>query len=151
MLLLTRRAALATAAGLALALPVFADEKPKTKVEFRRAETAAAKGLIEATVAGTKDKVYLHKTADLVTADLASAAVAGEANNLTIEITFTEAGAKKAAKLSEDHADKPVAIVVDGKVLAAPVIRAKLGTTIRISGQFTEGEAKSIVKAVRGK
>jgi preprotein translocase subunit SecD len=151
MLLLTRRAALATAASLALALPVLADDKPKTKVEFRRAETTAAKDLTEATVAGTKDKVYLHKTADLTGADVASAKLSGEDKNPTIEITFTEAGAKKAAKLSEDHADKPVAIVVDGKVIAAPVIRTKLGATIRISGHFTEDEAKSLVKAISGK
>jgi hypothetical protein len=44
----TRRAALATAAGLALALPLMADDKPKSKLEFRRAETVAAEGLTEA-------------------------------------------------------------------------------------------------------
>jgi preprotein translocase subunit SecD len=151
MLLLTRRAALATAAGLALAIPVLAEDKPKTKVEFRRAETTASTELTEATVAGSKDKVYLYKTADLTGADIDSAAVAGDAKNPVIEITFTEAGAKKAAKMSEDHINKPVAIVVDGKVIAAPVVRVKLGATIRISGQFTEAEAQKIVKAMNGK
>ena len=151
MTVLTRRAALATAAGLAFTLPALADDKPKVKVEFRRAEKTAAEGLTEATVAGTKDKVYLHKTADLTGADVASARVAGDAKDPTIEITFTEAGAKKAAKLSEDHADKPIAIVVDGKVLAAPVVRAKLGATIRITGHFTEEDAARIVKAINGK
>jgi preprotein translocase subunit SecD len=149
--MLTRRAALATAAGLAFALPALADDKAKTKVEFRRAEKTAAEGLTEATVAGTKEKVYLHKAADLTGADIASARVAGDAKDPTIEITFTEAGAKKAAKVSEDHADKPIAIVVDGKVLAAPVVRAKLGTTIRISGNFTGEEAAKIVKGINGK
>ena len=151
MLLLTRRAALATAAGLALTLPVLAEDKPKTKVEFRRAETTASKELTEATVAGTKDKVYLYKTADLTAVDIDSVLVAGDAKNPTIEITFTEAGAKKAAKMSEDHINKPVAIVVDGKVIAAPVVRVKLGAMIRISGHFTEGEAKNIAKAINGK
>jgi preprotein translocase subunit SecD len=150
MLLHTRRAVL-TAASLALALPVMADEKPKTRVEFRRAETTAAKELIEATVAGTKDKVYLYKTADLTATDIDSVMIAGDAKNPTIEITFTEAGAKKAAKMSEDHINKPVAIVVDGKVIAAPIVRVKLGATILISGHFTEEEAAKIVKAITGK
>jgi preprotein translocase subunit SecD len=150
MTLLTRRAALA-AAGLALALPATADDRPGVKVEFRRAETAAAEGLTEAAVAGTKDKVYLHGTADLTGADVASAKVVGDAKSPTIEIAFTEAGAKKAAKLSGDHADKPVAVVVDGKVLAAPVVRARLGATIRVSGNFSEEEAAKLVKALGGK
>ena len=151
MTVLTRRAALATAAGLAFTLPALADDKPKAKVEFRRAEKTSAEGLTEATVAGTKEKVYLHKTAELTGADVSSARVGGDAKDPVIEITFTEAGAKKAAKLSEDHADKPIAIVVDGKVLAAPVVRAKLGTTIRITGHFTEEDAAKIVKAINGK
>ncbi len=151
MLLLTRRGALATAAGLALAAPVLADDSPKPKVEFRRAETTAANDLTVATVAGTKNKVYLYKSADLTAADIDSAAVAGDAKNPVIKMTFTEAGAKKAAKMSEDHINKPVAIVVDGKVLAAPVVRVKLGASISISGQFTEDEAKKIVTAINGK
>jgi preprotein translocase subunit SecD len=148
--LFTRRAFLETAAGLALTTSALAEE-PKTKVEFRRAETAAADGLTEATVVGTKDKVYLHKTAELSGEDVASARVGGEPKNPTIEITFTEAGAKKAAKLSADHQNKPVAIVVDGKVLAAPVVRVELGAAISISGHFTAEEAAKIVKAIGGK
>jgi hypothetical protein len=58
---LIRRAAL-VAAALAVAIPSFADDQPLARVEFRRAETAPAAGLVEATVSGTRDKVYLHKT-----------------------------------------------------------------------------------------
>jgi hypothetical protein len=39
---------------------------------------------------------------------------------------------------------------VDGKVLAAPVIRAKLGQTVRITS-FAEEDAAKLVKAVGGK
>ena len=35
-------------------------EKSEVKFEVRPAESKPAKGLTEATVAGTKDKVYLH-------------------------------------------------------------------------------------------
>jgi preprotein translocase subunit SecD len=146
----TRRALL-VAAGLTLALPAVADDAPKARVEFRRAETAPAPGLTEAVVAGTKDKVYLHKAADLTGADVASAKVGGTAGARTIDLTFTPAGGKKLAKVSEEHADKPLAVVVDGRVLAAPVIRARLGTSVLISGQFTEEEASKLAKAVGGR
>ncbi|HEX4608922.1 MAG TPA: hypothetical protein VH092_12015, partial [Urbifossiella sp.] len=82
--------------------------------------------------------------------DVASARVAGPADDRSVEITFTDAGARKAGKLSEDHADRPLAVLVDGKVLAAPVIRAKLGQTVRITS-FAEEDAAKLVKAVGGK
>ena len=135
---------LTVAAGFALALPALAQDAPKARVELRRAETAPADGLVEAVIAGSTQKVYLHKAAALTGTDIASAKVAGGA----VELTFTDAGAKKAAKLSGEHADKPVALVVDGKVLAAPVIRAKLGATVRVTGSFTAEEAATLVKAI---
>lgn len=138
---------LTLAAGFALALPGFAQDAAKARVELRRADSAPAEGLVEAVVAGSMTKVYLHKAAGLTGADIASAKVAGGA----VELTFTDAGAKKAARLSEDHADKPVALVVDGKVLAAPVIRAKLGQSIRLTGSFTAEEAAKLVKAIESR
>ncbi len=151
MLLLTRRAVLAAAAGLALVAHAPADDAPKTRVEFRRAETSPAEGLTEAVVAGTKEKVYLHKTADLTGADIASARLTGEAGARAVDLTFTDAGGKKMAKLSEEHFDKPMALMVDGTVIAAPVIRARLGKSTLVTGQFTEAEATKLVKAVGGK
>jgi preprotein translocase subunit SecD len=150
MLACTRRAAL-VAVGLALALPVLAQDPPRPRVEFRRAETSRANGLVEAVVVGTTQKVYLHKTAELTGADVEAARVAGDARDASIEITFTDAGAKKAAKLSEGHADRPLAVLVEGKAIAAPVIRAKHGRTVRVTGVFTEQEAARLVKAINGR
>ena len=48
-------------------------EKSRVKFELRRAESKPAEGLTEATVAGTKDKVYLHKEAALTNQDIAQA------------------------------------------------------------------------------
>lgn len=138
---------LTVVAGFALALPALAQDVPKTRVEVRRAETAPADGLVEAVVTGTTQKVYLHKAAALTGADIATAKAAADG----VELTFTDAGAKKAAKLSEEYADKPVALVVDGKVLAAPIIRAKLGQTIRLTGSFTAEEAAKLVKAIESR
>jgi len=142
---------LAVVTCFVVALPGFTQEPQKTRVELRRAETAPADGLVEAVVVGTTQKVYLHKAAALTGADIASAKVTAEATGTAVDLTFTEAGAKKMAKLSEDHADKPLALVVDGKVLAAPVIRARLGSSVRISGRFTAEDAAKLVKALEGR
>jgi preprotein translocase subunit SecD len=76
------------------------------------------------TVAGTKDKVYLHKEAALTNQDIAQArATTDDADKPAVELTLTEVGRKKLAKLTEDHQGKPLAIIVAGKVISAPNVR----------------------------
>lgn len=130
--------------------PVFANNAgEKVKVEFRRAETKNAEGLVEAKVEGTRTKVYLHKEADATNKDIASARVfEGDNKKVLIEVTFTKDGAKKIATLSGEHKGKPVAVVIDGKVVCAPVLRAPLTDKAQISGSFTKDEAEKIVKGL---
>jgi preprotein translocase subunit SecD len=127
-----------------------ADDKPAVKVEIRRAEKEKAEGLTEATVEGTKEKVYLHKTAELTNADIADAKVEGD-KNPEIRVTLTKAGAEKMRKVTEEHRNKPLAIVIDGKVISAPVVRAVIGENVAITGNFTKEEAERIAKGLKGK
>jgi preprotein translocase subunit SecD len=127
-------------------------KRPRVWLEFRRAETKPADGLTEATEAGTGMKVYLHKSADLTNEDVAQARVTEAAlGRPAIEFVLTAEGAKKMARLTEQHLDKPVALVVEGKVLSAPTIRDKLSTKATITGRFTKEEAEKIVKGLTGK
>ena len=120
------------------------------KLELRRAETQPAEGLVEATITGTKTKIYLHKTVELSNADIESARVIGE-DGPSVEVTFTALGRGKAAKLSKEHRGKPLAILVDGKVVAAPVVRTDLGPAVLITGQFTKAEAGRLANGPNGK
>jgi preprotein translocase subunit SecD len=127
------------------------DEKPAVKVEIRRAEKEKADGLTEATVEGTKEKVYLHKTAELTNADIAEAKVEGTDKNLEIRVTLTKAGGEKMRKVTEEHRNKPLAIVIDGKVISAPVVKAVIGENVAITGSFTKEEAERIAKGIKSK
>jgi preprotein translocase subunit SecD len=126
-------------------------EKLRVKVEFRRAETKPADGLTEAPVSGTQDKVYIYKIADATNDDIADARSAEDEAKPAVEIIFTKEGAKKMAKLSEQHKDKPLAILVDGKVLSAPVVRSSFSERALITGNFTKEEADKLVKGVNSK
>jgi preprotein translocase subunit SecD len=127
------------------------DEK-KVTVEFRRAETKPADGLTEARIEGSKKKVYVPKKADATNADIAEARVAADNNfNPAIDITFTKEGAKKMEALSEQHRDKPLAIMIDGKVVSAPLVREKFSSRAQITGQFTKEEVERIVTALNRK
>ncbi|HEX5273036.1 MAG TPA: hypothetical protein VFW33_21210 [Gemmataceae bacterium] len=151
MRLIARLAGVVAAASCAAALAAAADP-PAAKFEIRRAETKPAEGLTEAKVEGTDEKVYLHKEAELTAKDVAKARVVEDKKSgPAVEIVFTEEGQKKAAKLSEAHKDKPLAILVDGKVVAAPVVRDKLGAKGLITGKFTKEQAEKLAKSLGGK
>jgi preprotein translocase subunit SecD len=151
---LTRSALLLIACftGVAQASADKPAEKPRVKVEFRRAESKPAEGLTEAMVAGSMDKIYLHKMADATSEDIAEARSREDGQGKpAVEIIFTREGAKKMAKLSEQHKDRPLAILVDGKVIAAPIVRAKFSERSMITGNFTREEVDKLVKGINGK
>jgi preprotein translocase subunit SecD len=127
-------------------------DAPRVKVEFRRAESKPAAGLIEATVEGSKQKVYLHQTAAATEQDIAEARVAEDSQqHPAVEIRFTEEGGKKIAKLTEQQKDKPIAILVNGKVISAPIVRSTISKRAMITGNFTKEEVEKLVKGINGK
>jgi len=129
------------------------DAKPAVKFEIRRAEKEKAEGLTEAMVEGTKEKVYLHKTAELTNEDIADAQAAEDNSMMpAVSITLTRKGAEKMKKLTEGHLDKPIAILVDGKVISAPVVRSAVpGPKAMIAGRFTKEEAEKLAQAIKAK
>jgi preprotein translocase subunit SecD len=152
---LTRSAAAAAAALLccaALAPWAASADKPAVKVEFRRAEVKPAEGLTEATVSGTEQKVYLHKVAELTNEDIAGASVVTDKSKASVvDVELTKEGRRKLARLTKEHQGKPLAVLIDGKVIAAPVVRDEIDGNARISGNFTKEEAERIAKGIKGK
>src|ERR1700722_11250779 len=124
--------AVALVLGLGEFVAVESADKPAVTIEIHKAETKPADGLTEAQVEGTENKVYLHKDAALTNNDIAATQLGG-GDQTTLEITFTDEGKKKIAKLTEDHMGKPLAIVVNGTVLAALVVRSKIEDKASIS------------------
>jgi preprotein translocase subunit SecD len=126
------------------------NDKPAIRVEFRRAEEKPGDGLTEATAPLLKDKIYLHKTADLTNEDIAEVKRGENEFGPTLWFTFTQAGAKKMATLSTEHRDKRLAILVDGKVICAPLILAVLSDKAEISGDFTKEQIDKWVSTFKG-
>jgi preprotein translocase subunit SecD len=70
-------------------------------------------------------------------------------NRPWVGITFTAAGAKQFAEITRQHIGDQLAIVVDGKLLSAPIIRAEISDgKADIAGNFTEAEAKALAKRI---
>lgn len=71
-------------------------------------------------------------------------------NEPIISFRFNQSGARKFGAFTKDNVGRPFAIVLDGKVLSAPVIReAILGGSGQISGQFTVESANTLAVQLR--
>jgi preprotein translocase subunit SecD len=125
-----------------------------SKIEFRRAQDEAAPGYTQRQVEGDKESVYVHDQADfLLTPDDVREAksVGAERKTPSIEIRFSDRGSEKMGRLTEEWLEKKLAILVDGRLVAAPVIRSKITGAAVIEGDFTEAEVQQIVRGLQGK
>ncbi len=71
-------------------------------------------------------------------------------NEPIITFTFNNAGARKFASFTSDHVGRPFAIVLDDKVISAPVIREPIrGGSGQISGNFSVESANRLAIQLR--
>jgi preprotein translocase subunit SecD len=117
-----------------------------TAFEMRLAEKVPSPGLVEAAVPDSPEKVYLHREAIVTNADVLRATVVPGITsvNFNVAVTFNSAGAAKMATATAAHLNKPVAILINGRVVAALVVRAQISDQAVISGDFDRSQASAI-------
>ncbi len=126
--------------------------KPNVTLQFRPGSYTPAPGLTEMTVVGSDQKVYLSQEVVLSNEDVKSARVVLEPHGARIDLVFTKAGTERFARVTENNLMKPIAILVDGQVFSAPIVRTKIrGGRAVISGSFSEQEARRIADGITGK
>jgi preprotein translocase subunit SecD len=135
-----------TLASLALAA---AD--PAVKVEIRRAQDEPGPGLVEGRLPESDQAIYLAKQVELSSDDFASAAAGEENGRPVVNVTLTEAGAKKMRVLSRGQLEKRLAVLVDGRILMAPRVLSEIGAQFQISGNFKADEAQRLAAQIVGK
>lgn len=76
--------------------------------------------------------------------------IGGQYNMPYVAVDFNKEGAKKFARITEVNIERNLAIVLDGRVQSAPVIKSKIpdGHAI-IEGNFTMEEAKNLAIVLR--
>ena len=69
----------------------------------------------------------------------------GQSNEPIVTFRFNSAGATRFAKITRDNVGRPFAIVLDNKVISAPVIQTAItGGSGQISGNFTVAETVNL-------
>lgn len=120
------------------------------RFEVRMAETRPTPGLQKAKVAGSERYVYLHSEVIVSNNDIAAVKVvqAGAPSEYGISIKFNETGADKMRHATEAHIGKPLAILLDGQVMMAPVVRDSIGESAMITGHYTKAEAQNVAERI---
>jgi TonB family protein len=113
--------------------------------ELRLAEYQPGAGLREALV-GSGERVYLYDSALVTSADIAEARVGQDGTRFSVRIMLTPTAGQKVLAATADHTGRPVAILVNGRVMSAPLLSTPMGESIRIDGRFTKEEVEAIVR-----
>jgi hypothetical protein len=121
------------------------------RFEIRLAEDHASAGLHEVRIAGSDRAVYLHQEIIVTNEDIAQSRVVqgNSPSRFGVSVEFNASGAQKMRQATADHVGRPVAILIDGEVVATPVVRSPISTSGVISGDFTQAEAERIVNGIR--
>jgi hypothetical protein len=120
------------------------------RFEVRLAEDHQAAGLREARVSGSDRVVYLHQEIIVTNSDVAQSRVVqgDDPSRFGVGVELTAAGGQKMRHATANHVGRPVAVLIDGDVVTAPVLRGPISTSAVISGDYTQAEAERIVNGI---
>ncbi|MBN2319314.1 MAG: hypothetical protein JXR49_09570 [Acidobacteria bacterium] len=137
-----------SAVGLRFWDPFVGNVQAAVRFEIRLAEQDPAPGLIEAKEAGG-GTVYLHKELIATNSDIAQAQVIPQPDGkYAILVAFNPAGVGKVYEATEKNIGKRMAVLIDGKVVTAPIIQAATGEFAKIDS-YAKEEAERIVTGMR--
>ena len=107
-------------------------------LEIRAASNTAVAGWQQMSAPGG-EVVWVSTTTALTTADIARGEPRTDANGQrTVGVVFTDDGARKMAQLSNAQTNKPIVLMLDGKVVWAPIVRGSIEKEAVLSGVTPE-------------
>lgn len=121
------------------------------RIEFRLAETDPAPGLIETSADSARRTIYLQPDPLVTNADIRDARVVlDDSGRPAIDVRFVQGAQQRIRQATAMHRGKPLAVLLDGKVISAPIVQGQVGSAARIQGRFSREEAERIAKSLSG-
>jgi TonB family protein len=137
----------ATVKALPLNLGRLAQTDASSRLEIRLAEAAFTPGLREAVVSGSDQRIYLYPTTLATWSDVTLARIVNPGNaTFGVAVTFNSTAAGRLASATAGHLGKPLAIILDGRVVSAPTVRALISDSALITGLSAAG-ARELIDA----
>jgi len=128
--------------------PLVFEARAEVRFEIRLAEDGPGPGLQEAKVAGSNKFVYLHDDVLLSNGDVTRTQLVESGGEYRVGVEFSATAAERLRTASATHIGRPVAILIDDRVVMAPVLRSALGSAAEITGNFTREDAERIVQGI---
>jgi hypothetical protein len=137
------------AAGIALGYQVW--ERGTTallaavRFEVRLAEDRPIPGLVVGHVADSGRVIYLHPEIVVSNEDIAQSWVVQDGSDgFGVSVQLLQGGAERMKQATATHVGRPMAILIDGAIVMAPVVRSAISDSAVITGNFTKAEAERI-------
>jgi hypothetical protein len=119
------------------------------RFEVRLAETQPAPGLIVARLSEPRGTLYLHPELIVTNDDISQSWITQDGpDRFAVSVQLLDPGAQRMRQATASHLGRPLAILIDGEVVAAPVVRSAIGNSAMVSGNFTRAEAERIVEGI---
>ena len=132
--------------------PTMTPVAAQVRFEVRLAEGHAVPGLRVEQVGDSRSLIYLHMETVVGNDDIARAWVVDDGSpRFGVGVQLQPGGAARMRQATADHIGRPVAILIDGTVVMAPIVRSPIGDSAVISGRFTREEAERIAAGIDGR
>jgi preprotein translocase subunit SecD len=119
------------------------------RFEVRLAEDQPIPGLVVAQVLDSGRVIYLHPETVVSNDDIAQTWVSHDGPaRFGVTVEFLPPGAERMRQATTPHLGRPVAILIDGGVVLAPVVRSPISDSAVISGNYTRAEAERIADGI---
>jgi hypothetical protein len=119
------------------------------RFEVRLAEDRPIQGLVVGNVARSDRVIYLHPEIVVSNEDIAQSWVVPDGpDRFGVSVQFLQGGAARMKQATANHVGRPMAILIDGTVVMAPVVRSPIGDSAVITGDFTQAEAQRIADGI---
>jgi preprotein translocase subunit SecD len=130
--------------------PLISNVHAAVRFEVRLAEDTPAPGLHEAKVSGTDRSVYLHDEVIVTNSDISGARIvrADSSSQYNVAVEFTASGAEKMRAATARHIGKPMAVLLDGQVIMAAIVREPIADSAVITGHLSKNEAERIAGGI---
>jgi hypothetical protein len=117
-------------------------------VEFFVATNEPGDRLVEATIGDTNEKIYLIEMINVRPGEMRAVSATDQNGQPAVEITFINASQQNMATMTRANRGKRLAVKVDGQIVSAPTIVAKIDGRALIAGEFTTEDVHSLVQRI---
>jgi SecDF, P1 head subdomain len=119
------------------------------RFEVRLAEDGPIPGLVVARIADSGRVIYLHPEIVVSNDDIAQSWVMQDGpDRFGVAVEFLPSGVERMRQATRSHVGRPVAILIDGDVVMAPVVRSRISDSAVIGGKYTRAEADRIAAGI---